>query len=100
MVAQLHLLKPVKHFTLSLAVPALLSQAQRVMSMLQCCVYVCAMIIWSQLSPVMYCLSWIHLRIHFVLTDVGEKRGTLFDNDVFLKTLDGSQQMLCNVFDF
>ena len=40
MVAQLHLLKPVKCFTLSLPAPALLLWAQRVMSMLQYCVCV------------------------------------------------------------
>jgi hypothetical protein len=90
MVAQLRLLKPVKCFTLSLPAPALLLQAQRVMSMLQYCVCVCSKIIWSQLSPVMYHLSWVHLRIHFHVTNVGEKCVTLFDSDVYLKNLDGS----------
>jgi len=46
----------------------------------------------------MYCLSSVHLRIHFMVTNVVEKCVTLFDKDVYLKNLDGSQQMY-NVFD-
>jgi len=84
MAAQLHLSKPVKCFTLSLPAPALLLQAQRVTSMLCSIVCVCvvSMIIRSHLSPVMYCLSWVHLRMHCIVTNVSEKCVTLFDSDV------------------
>jgi hypothetical protein len=45
------------------------------------------MIIQSQLSPAVHCVSWVHLTMHFMYRrdNTAEKSVTPFDGDMYLK---------------